>query len=92
MATFTVWKFDDPEAAGEAATILRRAASDGLITVVDHAVVSWPVGQATPTTRHTHDDRKRGTGWGAFWGLHATLVATDLTEAERAALLGTFAG
>ncbi|SKC62136.1 DUF1269 domain-containing protein [Krasilnikoviella flava] len=159
MATFTVWKFDDPVAADGAAAILRSAASDGLITVIDHAVVSWPVGQATPTTKHSHDDQKRGTGWGAFWGLllgvlffmpilgaaagaaigaiskttaavgigrtqletireqvttgtsalfavtedgdtdrvgerfhgmHATLIATNLTDAERAALLETF--
>ena len=159
MATFTVWKFDDPEAADQAAGLLQGAASDGLITVLDHAVVSWPVGQATPTTHHSHDDRKRGTGWGAFWGLllgvlffmpvlgaaagaaigaiakstqavgigrtqletireqvttgtsalfavtedgdvdavgewfhglHATLIATNLTDAERATLLETF--
>ncbi|MFE5290947.1 DUF1269 domain-containing protein [Isoptericola sp. NPDC056618] len=159
MATFTVWKFDDPAAADQSATVLRRAASDGLVTVVDHAVVSWPVGQATPTTHHGHDDKKRGSGWGAFWGLllgvlffmpvlgaaagaaigaiakstqavgigrtqletireqvttgtsalfavtedgdvdavgerfhgrHATLIATNLTDAERATLLETF--
>jgi uncharacterized membrane protein len=69
MTMFTVWKFDSPEGAAEAASILKSAASDGLITVVDHAVVSWPVGQTRPTTKHAHDDELRGGGWGAFWGL-----------------------
>lgn len=159
MATFTVWKFDNPDRAAEAASILKSAASEGLITVVDHAVVSWPADRATPTTKHSHDDERRGTGWGAFWGLllgvlffmpflgaaagaaigglakhtegvgigrtqletireqvtqgtsalfavtqdgdadrvgerfhglHGTLIATNLTDAERAALLETF--
>lgn len=69
MATFTVWKFDTPGGAEAAASMLRSAETDGLIKVIDRALVSWPEGAARPTTSHTHDDAWRGTGWGAFWGL-----------------------
>lgn len=69
MTTFTVWKFDDPDGAGRAASNLKRAASDGLIKLLDHAVVSWPVGEPRPTTKHAHDETWHATGWGAFWGL-----------------------
>src|SRR4051794_30708024 len=68
MATFTVWKFDDPEGAQHAATILKGAQSDGLIKVIDHAVVTWPVGESRPTSTHSNEDKWRGAGWGAFLG------------------------
>jgi uncharacterized membrane protein len=71
MTTFTVWKFDDPGGAGHAASVLSDAAADGLVKIVDHAVVSWPLGEAQPTTQHAHDDPKRGAGWGALWGVLA---------------------
>src|SRR6476620_7263795 len=69
MTTFTVWKFDDPDGAGRASDVLMRAARDGLVKVLDHAVVSWPTGASHPETRHSHDDTTRGAGWGALWGL-----------------------
>jgi len=69
MATFTVWKFDSPEGADEASSILHGSASEGAIRIVDTAVVSWPEGAAKPTTRRGHQDEWRGSGWGAFWGL-----------------------
>ena len=69
MATFTVWKFDDPEAARQADAILESAASDGLVTVLDRALVSWPKGAQRPTTQHREADVQHGAGWGAFWGL-----------------------
>ena len=47
----------------------RAAQSDGLVKIVDHAVVSWPEGAEKPEVHHSHDDKVRGTGWGAFWGL-----------------------
>ena len=71
MTTFTVWKFDDPEGAEHAASVLKDAEADGLVKIVDHAIVTWPRGRASPTTKHTHDDPKRGAGWGALWGILA---------------------
>jgi uncharacterized membrane protein len=69
MTTFTVWKYDDPQGAEHAASLLKQAANEGLVKIDDHAVVSWPVGAARPTTKHQHDDNWRGAGWGALWGL-----------------------
>ena len=71
MTAFTVWKFDDPGGADQAAHILESAASDGLVKIHDHAVVTWPVGEPRPTTTHGHDATKRGAGWGALWGIVA---------------------
>jgi uncharacterized membrane protein len=69
MTTFTVWKYEDPQGADHASSILGRAADDHLVKIDDHAVVSWPVGADRPTIKHGHDDTWRGTGLGALWGL-----------------------
>ena len=69
MTTFTVWKFEDPTGAQRAASALQDAEEEGLVTIVDHAVMSWPLGAAKPETHHKHDDPKRGAAWGALWGV-----------------------
>jgi uncharacterized membrane protein len=69
MTTFTVWKFDDPEGAGQATFILKNAEKDGLVKIHDHAVVRWPVGESRPSTKQGHEETWIGTGWGALWGL-----------------------
>src|SRR3569833_2815121 len=69
MSSFTGWKFDDPHSAEQAASIVREAAANHLVTLVDHAVVTWPDGADHPDTRHQHEDTWRSTGWGALWGL-----------------------
>ena len=69
MTAFTVWKFEDPDGAAHAATALKSAQTDGLVTIVDHAVMSWPVGADKPDLEHSHDDPKRGAAWGALWGI-----------------------
>jgi uncharacterized membrane protein len=69
MTTFTVWKFDDPEGAVRAASSLMAAEADGLVKIVDHAVLSWPEGADKPELEHKHDSAKRGAGWGALWGI-----------------------
>jgi|SRR3954452_22021487 uncharacterized membrane protein len=69
MTTFTVWKFENPEGAANAARVLEDAQRDGLVTIVDHAVITWPAGADQPETHHKHDSAKRGAGWGALWGV-----------------------
>jgi uncharacterized membrane protein len=89
MTTFTVWKFDDPQGAERAESILEYAAADGLVKIVDHAVVTWPKGAAEPKTDHKHDERRRGTGWGAFWGLVVgTLFLVPVVGAAAGASIG----
>ncbi len=69
MTTFTAWKFETADGAQKAVTALKGAQSDGLVKIVDHAVISWPDGESKPSMHHAHEDQVRGTGWGAFWGL-----------------------
>ncbi len=68
MTAFTVWKFEDPQGAARADSTLAAAAADGLVTIVDHAVISWPEGKDQPEVHHQHGP-VRGASWGALWGL-----------------------
>ena len=69
MAAFTVWKFDGPDGADSAASVLKDCERDNLIKILDHAVVSWPADAAQPHTKQGHEETWRGTGWGALWGV-----------------------
>ncbi len=69
MTTFTAWKFETDDGAAKAVVALEAAQTDGLVTLVDHAVISWPQGEQRPELHHARDDTKRGTAWGSFWGL-----------------------
>ncbi len=92
MTTFTVWKFDDPEGAARAEAILEEAEADGLVKVVDHAVMTWPPGADKPKTHHKHDDPKRGAAWGAFWGiLTGALFAVPIVGGVAGLALGALA-
>ena len=69
MTTFTVWKFEDTEGAKHAAKELKTAERDGLVKIVDHAIMSWPEDAKKPKVKHAHDSTTRGAGWGALWGV-----------------------
>lgn len=69
MTTFTVWKFDSPEGALRADLIIKQAEAEGLVKIVDHAVVTWPEGEPRPSTHEKHEATWRRSGWGALWGL-----------------------
>jgi uncharacterized membrane protein len=69
MTTFTVWKFEDADGAQKAESTLQAAASEGLVEIVDHALLSWPEGADKPDLQHKHDSGKRGAAWGALWGV-----------------------
>ena len=87
MTSFTVWKFDHPDGAERAASVLSDAAAD--VKILDHAVVSWPEGASQPRTKHSHDDPKRGAGWGALWGIVAgALFAVPLLGGVAGAAIG----
>jgi len=89
VAAFTVWKFEDPDGAGRAASILEDAASDRVVKIVDHAVLSWPAGESRPTLKHGHEETKHTAGWGALWGLLAgTLFMVPLVGAAAGAAIG----
>jgi uncharacterized membrane protein len=90
MTTFTVWKFDDPDGAGRAESVLKDAESEGLVKILDHAVVTWPVGAEHPETAHKHDSPKRSAGWGALWGILAggALFAVPIVGGVVGAAIG----
>jgi uncharacterized membrane protein len=92
MTTFTVWKFEDPDGAANAESVLKAAESDGLVKILDHAVMSWPNGADKPELRHKHDDPKRGAGWGALWGiLGGALFMVPVAGAVLGAGIGALA-
>jgi uncharacterized membrane protein len=90
MTTFTVWKFDSPEGAEHAIQVVEDAAKDGLVTIVDHAVVSWPHDAEHPKTKHS--DGKHGAAWGALWGIVAgALFTIPVAGAVAGAAIGAMA-
>jgi uncharacterized membrane protein len=92
MTTFTVWKFDDPAGAGNAETALKNAQADGLVKIVDHAVMAWPRGADRPELHHKRDDPKRGAAWGALWGvLGGALFLVPVAGAVVGAGIGALA-
>jgi uncharacterized membrane protein len=93
MTAFTVWKFDDPDGAERSCAALQAAEADGLVKILDHAVVSWPQGASRPDTSHSHDTTRRDTGWGALWGLVlGSLFLMPVLGAAAGAGLGALSG
>lgn len=89
MTTFTVWKFDTSEGAANADRLLKDAQAEGIVKIVDHAVVSWPHGADKPTTKHSDTPAKRGAGTGALWGLLGGLFfAVPVVGAAAGAAIG----
>jgi uncharacterized membrane protein len=92
MTTFTVWKFEDADGAHRAEETLKEAAGEGLVTLVDHAVLTWPADADKPELHHKHDSKKRGAAWGAFWGvLGGALFAIPVAGAALGLGLGALA-
>src|SRR3954466_11035478 len=92
MTTFTVWKFPEPDGAAHAEKALKAGAADGLVTIVDHAVMSWPEGDDKPALHHDHDSYRRGAAWGALWGiLGGALFAIPVAGVVLGAGIGALA-
>ena len=92
MTTFTVWKFEDPDGAHRAEQTMLDAAGEGLVKIVDHAVISWPEGAEQPKMGGKHGSAKRGAGWGALWGiLGGALFAIPVAGAVVGAGIGALA-
>ena len=92
MTTFTVWKFEDADGAEKAEEALQSAASEGLVTIVDHAVLSWASDAEKPELKHKHDSERRGAGWGALWGvLGGALFAVPVVGLAVGAGIGALA-
>jgi uncharacterized membrane protein/uncharacterized BrkB/YihY/UPF0761 family membrane protein len=68
-ATLTVWRFDDENGAEEAARMLGELERQGAISVIDAAVVTWPVGAPRPRASQVLCRTAGGALGGSFWGL-----------------------
>jgi uncharacterized membrane protein len=51
MATVTVLKFSNPGGAADALSVVQSLQNKHLISLIDAAVVSWPVGKNGPATK-----------------------------------------
>jgi len=69
MATMSVWRFDDPDTAGEAVRVLEELQKEGQIQVLDATSISWPVGKRGPKTHPLHGFTTIGAVGGGFFGV-----------------------
>lgn len=91
--TLTVWKFPTATGAETAAETLKDVQTDGLITIHDAAVVSWPDGAKKPSTQQLNSLTGAGALGGAFWGLlFGILFFIPLIGAVVGAGLGALTG
>ena len=74
MATLTVWKFPDPDAAERTVETLKELQAQALITIIDAAVVEWHEGKKKPKTRQLTHLAGAGALGGAFWGMLFGLI------------------
>jgi uncharacterized membrane protein len=92
VTAFTAWKFETVDGAAHAVDALTEAQADGLLTIVDHAVVTWQPGAEKAELHHAHDDKWRGTGLGALWGfLAGALFFVPVLGAVAGAAVGAVA-
>ncbi|QRP43270.1 DUF1269 domain-containing protein [Amycolatopsis sp. FDAARGOS 1241] len=93
MTTLTVWKFDSPEGADNAATTLQSLAKQELISIHDAATVSWPEGAKKPKTRQLRNLTAGGAMSGMFWGmLFGLIFLVPFIGAAIGAATGALAG
>jgi uncharacterized membrane protein len=69
MNTLTVLKFSTPEGAQDMLNKVYEMQNQELITVIDAAMVTWPVGRKTPKTKQAVNLTGAGAMDGAFWGM-----------------------
>jgi uncharacterized membrane protein len=93
VTTLTVWKFPDAEGADRGEATLELFQQEGLITIHDAAVVSWPPGAKKPKTRQLNDLAGTRALAGSFWGLLlGFLFFVPLLGAAVGAATGALAG
>ncbi|WP_244929911.1 DUF1269 domain-containing protein [Nocardioides sp. W7] len=92
-ATLTVWKFDTPDGARDAAATLNRLATEQSIVLHDAATVSWEQGKKKPKTQQLTPTTSAGALGGAFWGmLFGLIFFVPLLGAAIGAATGALAG
>jgi uncharacterized membrane protein len=93
MATLTVLKFNDPGGADQVLLALQGMQEHQLIDLGDAAVVSWPEGSESPTTRQLHNTARAGGLFGGFWGfLFGMIFAMPVLGIAIGAGMGALGG
>ncbi|MFD6422933.1 DUF1269 domain-containing protein [Streptomyces sp. NPDC060198] len=93
MSTLTVWKFRTADAAEDVEASLTSLQKEGLIKIIDAAVVSWPADRAKPRTRQLRSLVGAGALGGTFWGmLFGLLFLMPLLGAAIGAAAGALGG
>lgn len=92
-ATLTVLKFDTPNEAEQALTLLQDLQRQNLIQVQDSAIVAWQPGAKKPKTTQGVSLTGAGALNGAFWGmLFGLLFFVPLFGLVVGALMGGLSG
>jgi uncharacterized membrane protein len=93
MATLSAWKFPTADAAMTSETVLQKLESQGLITILDAATVTWPADKKKPKTQQLNSMTGSGALGGSFWGfLFGLIFFVPLLGMAVGAALGAFAG
>lgn len=93
MSTLTVWKFRTADAAEDVEASLKSLQKQGLIRIIDAAVVSWPADRTAPRTRQLRNLVGAGALGGTFWGmLFGLLFMMPLLGAAIGAAAGALGG
>src|SRR5690554_4115565 len=93
MATLTVLKFDDSEAADKALEGLQELRERHVLAIADAAVVTWPQGRRAPRTKQAVNTVGVGALGGTFWGmLVGFLFMVPLLGAVVGAAAGALSG
>ncbi|MEV7403515.1 DUF1269 domain-containing protein [Streptomyces sp. NPDC091267] len=93
MSTLTVWKFGSAEGAEGVEATLKSLQREGLIKILDAAVVSWPEGRAKPRTKQLLNLVGAGALSGTFWGmLFGLIFLMPLLGAAIGAAAGALGG
>jgi uncharacterized membrane protein len=69
MNALTVLRFSTPEGAQEMLKKVYEMQNQELITIIDAAVVTWPVDRKSPKTKQAVNLTGAGAMDGAFWGM-----------------------
>ncbi len=93
MATMTVWKFSDATGAGAAKDALAELQKEGLIRIIDAAIVEWDPSRKKPKTEQLHNLTGAGALTGAFWGwLFGLIFFAPLLGMAVGAAVGALSG
>ena len=93
MSTLTVWKFQSAEGAENVETALKSLQKEGLIKILDAAVVTWPAERSKPRTKQLINLVGAGALSGTFWGmLFGLIFFVPLLGAAIGAGIGALAG